>query len=284
LRFVKLFLLSLFLFSLPQWMKSDFKLPPIHSQIPSELKWESPPPSSEILKILDQPFSYFSHGNQSTVFESEDKKYVLKLFRYRRSLFPFLHQAKNWCKKKPKQDFMSKLHKTFDAAHLASSEAQAFTQVVYAHLNLTDQLLPTILLKAKKTYQIPLDKYRFVIQKKVQPFKETLLSARENPQEMNRLMQSFLDLLEKRSSLNIRNSDPNLGPNFGFLNGQAVELDFGNYQKINPDLKMKKAEIANYLLRFEHWLTANAPEYVKELHVKSTILYDQLDEAPKSLY
>lgn len=262
---VKLLLISLLFLSIPQFMKREFKLPPIHAGIPTNPKWDTPPPTDPILAILNQPFVYLTRGNQSTVFQSEDGKYVLKLFRYKRSLFPLIHKFKNWFKKKPKQSFLSKADKTFNAAHLAYTEASEHTQVIYCHLNLTNNLLPITQLKAGKTYTVPLDAYRFALQKKVNPFKETLLSARAQPEEMHRLIDSFVELLIDRSRLNIRNSDPNLGPNFGFLEGKAVELDFGNYHKVSPDLERKKAEISNYLIRLEHWLEDYAPEYIEYL-------------------
>jgi hypothetical protein len=262
MNWIKLLILSLLCLSVPQFMKKEFKLPPIHAGIPFNPNWETSPPSDEILAILNQPFHYFSHGNQSTVFQSEDGKYVLKIFRYRRSLFPIVHNVKNWFKKKPKQDFAAKVNKTFNAAHIASTKGKPFTHVIFCHLNLTKNLLPTIQLKAGKTYTVPLDSYRFALQKKVSPFKETLLKAKDSPEEMKRLIDSFIQLLVDRSALNIRNSDPNLGPNFGFLDGQAVELDFGNYHMIEPNSQIRKEEIENFMNRFQKWLNNNAPQYV----------------------
>lgn len=264
--------------SSPLFFKSDFKPPPVHAHIAANPSWNVPPPSDEILAILNQPFFYFSHGNQSTVFESQDQKYVLKLFKYKRSIFPILHKIKNFFKTKKKQNFRTKTHKTFNAAHLAYSEASQFTQVLYAHLNLSEDLLPTVELKVKKrTYQLALDRTRFALQRKVAPFKKTLLSAKDDPKKMRELITSFVTLLEKRSELNIRNSDPTLGPNFGFLEGEAVELDFGNYQKIQGEEETQKNEILNFLTRLEIWLRENAPEhidYVKDLRKKIAFAYD----------
>lgn len=274
MKWIRLFLLSALFLSVPQFMKKEFKLPPIHAGIPANPEWDAPPPSDEILNILNQPFVYFSHGNQSTVFQSEDGQYVLKIFRYRRSLFPIIHDVKNWFKKKPKQNFASKVNKTFNAAHIACTKGRPFTHVIFCHLNLTKDLLPTIQLKAGRTYTVPLDSYRFALQRKVSPFKETLLAAKDNPEEMKRLIDSFVQLLVDRSALNIRNSDPNLGPNFGFLDGQAVELDFGNYHIIEPNIQIRKDEIENFLNRFEKWLQCNAPEHVNQLRLKRMITYD----------
>ncbi len=280
MRWINLLLLCFISLSLPNFFVRDFKLPPIHTDIATNPKWEVPPPSEEILKLLEQPFFYLARGNQTTAFESQDGKYVLKLFRYRPTLFPLIHQFKNYLKKRPRQNFQAKMDKTFTAAHIAFTDASQFTQVIYCHLNLTEKRFPNLELKADKTYRLPLDRYRFVIQKKVKPFKETLLQAKSCPEEMRRLIDSYLSLLVRRSALNIRNSDPNLGPNFGFLDGKAVELDFGNYHKVPLNLARQKADIENYLVRLRHWLKKHAPEYIdylNELHRKTLISYDQAE-------
>ncbi len=256
---------ALFL-SLPFLFKRDFKVPPIHADIPFNPAWEAPPPSEEILTFLQQPFLYLAHGNQSTVFESQDGRYVLKLFRYKGSRFPLLQQLKNSFAKKPKTPLLLKLHKTFTAAHLAHTHAQPFTCVLYTHLNLTQNQLPRLVLKARRTFSLPLDRYRFVLQRKVNPFKATLLSAKHDPARMQRLIESFVSLLIRRSALGIRNADPNLGPNFGFLDDQAVELDFGNYRPPPYDPHLRRIEIDRFLHRFEEWLSRNAPESVAFLN------------------
>lgn len=258
---LKALFFSLAFLCLPFAIKRDFKLPPIHAEIPFHPEWEGPPLSPEIFQILNQPFTYLAHGNQATVFLSLDGQYVLKLFRYRRSPFSLIHHLKSmkatYSGKKPRLDLYAKIEKTFLAAQIACTEAKEFTQAVYCHLNLTQNLLPLAELNASRKIWLPLDRYRFVLQKKVAPFKETLLRARSDPEEMQRLTASWIDLLFRRSSQGIRNSDPNLGPNFGFLNGKAVEIDFGNYHKAPQTPR----EFSNYLERFEEWVQKNAPEH-----------------------
>ena len=251
---ILLLLLSLLLF-LPQAIKRDFRIPPIYPQISSP-DWEVPPPNDEVRAALNQPFTYLARGNQSTVFASVDGRYVLKLFRSTRPRFPFIQSIKEGCAKavgkRPKDRLFTKLNKTMTAAHIAYTEAKAFTQLVYCHLNLRDDQLPSIQLG---NYVVPLDRYRFVLQKRVQPFKEALLGARKDPEQMHRLIHSFVALIHNRSALGIRNSDPNLAPNFGFLNGEAVEIDFGNYYRGSST-----NEKARYVHRLRRFLKKKAPE------------------------
>lgn len=124
--------------------------------------------------------------------------------------------------------------------------------------------------------KLPLDRYRFVIQKKVTPFHKALMGAREDPEEMKQMMSSFVDLIYRRLEKNIQNSDPNLKPNFGFLGGKAVEIDFGNYVAVEPNETLKRKELENFLVRFSHWVEKYAPEYMddwKTLHKSSKSRY-----------
>jgi hypothetical protein len=251
------FLFILFCLALPFYCKREFKPPPVHAEIPFHPEWETGELTEEVAAILRAPFSYLAHGNQSTVFVSEDGQYVLKLFRYHRTRFPLIHKIKTW--KRKKDDLYTKMEKTFKAAALAATVGKPFTQVVFAHLNLTENQLPKVRIGG---YLLPLDSYRFVLQKKAAPFKETLSNA--DPEKFKRLIASFLSLLEKRKAAGISNSDPNLGPNFGFIGEEAVEIDFGNYRQ------GEKEEF--FVDRLESWLQKKLPKK-----------YSQLNEA-KSLY
>lgn len=285
MKIIRLFLFCAFFLALPSLCKFPFRIPPHVADIPFHPEWDVPLPP-EIGALLAQPFTYLSHGNQATVFLSQDERYVLKLFRYTRSRFPFIHTMKDaiasWRGKKSKDNFRTKIGKTLQAAHIAHAEGRSFTQVAYCHLNLTEGRLPVATLHAHRTYRLPLDRYRFVVQKKVVPFKEALLAAKKEPAEMHRLIDSFVDLILARSASGICNSDPNLGPNFGFLGTQAVEIDFGNYRKPPFDPIKRIAEMTGYFTRFTHWLAKNSPEFIPYLHQKIAISYDQQNEETAS--
>lgn len=267
----------------PQLFKKDFKIPPIHSDIHFNPNWEMSCPKEELLKILGQPFFYYSKGNQVSVFLSEDKKYVLKLFRYKTSLFPVLQRLKNLFKvtAKPRNPFWVKTEKTLNAAYLACNDGKDFTGALYCHLNLSKEpFLPKATLQIKhRKMELFLDHTRFVLQKRAESFKETLLKAKNDPQKMREYIDSFVFLIINRAAINIRNSDPNIAPNFGFLNGQAVEIDFGNYHKVARTKAEQIAEILQFMKRLEELLSKYAPEYVeyaKQLRIKTEISYDSI--------
>src|SRR5690606_35799894 len=117
------FLFSGFMLLTPHLLKKDFKIPPTHSDIHFNPNWEMSYPKEELFKILEQPFFCYSKGNQVSVFLSEDQKYVLKLFRYKTSLFPVLQRIKSLFKgTKPRNPFWVKTQKTLNAAYLACTE------------------------------------------------------------------------------------------------------------------------------------------------------------------
>lgn len=271
-------LLSAAFLSCPHLYKSftqGFRIPPNRADIPFNPEWEiDADAENEVRAILKQPFAYLDHGNQSYAFVSQDQKYVLKLFRYNRHRFVPTQIAKGWLRKqlgkKNKDKLLIKIDKTFKAARLAYTEGQEFTQVLFCHLNLTQNQFPLVQFRDPwgRNFSLPIDRYRFVIQRKVTPFKEALLAAKEHPEEMHHLIDSFLILIQERSAKGIHNADPNLGPNFGFLDGKAVEIDFGNYRKIAYDPKSSRQEIDNLTTRLNHWLQINAPEYIPHLQAQ----------------
>jgi len=261
--FVVATLLSTYLF------KKEFKVPPIHEDIPFNPLWESKKPSDEIQEILSHPFTYLTHGNQCSVFQSENGEYILKLFRYKRSPFPIIQNIKSLfaksAGKNPKCDLFTKLNKTFFAARIAATDASDYTGVIFSHLNLSQNTLPITEIRGDKTYYLPMDSYRFCLQKKATPFKKALLEAKDNPDEMHQLIDSLVHLLTQRLAKGISNSDPNLAPNFGFINRQAIEIDFGNYLLVDYSPEEEQKEITIFLSRFEDWLNKYAPEHVKYL-------------------
>lgn len=273
---VFLFFLSVpFLFN---HVSPRFKFPPSIPALKNHSEWEIPPmaPQEEeqIGKILSQPYFYLGSGHQSYVFESKDGEYVIKLFKYRCTRFLFLENIKAWAesfyKLRPKDPFFVKADKTFKAARLAYMKGKQYTQIVFCHLNLTKDKFPIVFFKkGSKVYPIALDRYRFVIQKKLHLFKPALLAAKDDPVRMQTMIDSFIQLLIDRVSEGIRNSDPNLSRNFGFFQTQAVEMDFGNYRKLE-DLNFRKKEIEKFIHSFRHWLYKNASEYVDYLDGKYT--------------
>ncbi len=262
MRIVLCLLLFSFLF-IPVALKRatcGFKLAKLRLEMPHRPDWESSSSLSqeELSLLLSQPFSYLDKGAQCYVFESRDRDVVIKLFRYDQPHFK---------KKKNKTPFSAKIEKLFAACLLAYNEAKEETGLIYLHLNLTRNEMP--ILRAigpiGQTLHLPLDNYRFAIQKKAEGFRHSFEQAATNPIEMQQKIDSFLSLLKSRIEKGIGNSDPTLSRNFGFLQGRAVEIDFGNYYRSPAS---KKEEFCKYTHRLRRWLKKSAPEWVAYLDEK----------------
>lgn len=205
---------------------------------PYVAEWEidplDPTKMGEIKEILSQPFSYLGKGAQSYVFESADHKYVFKLFRYDLCKFPLgqkiVRQVRKWVGAREKIFLPAqvKIIKNFTSCKLAYSLAQKQTGIVYVHLNPQKYDLPLIHLKDRLycSHQIDPALYRFALQKKAEPFLKTFLAKKNDLQP---LIESYSTLLHELASLGLVNLDRTMGRNFGFLDGRAVQIDFGNF-------------------------------------------------------
>ncbi|MBX9744519.1 MAG: hypothetical protein K2X08_04840 [Chlamydiales bacterium] len=202
----------------------------------------NPPVEQEILELLSQPFIYLNRGAQCYVFESQDRKYVIKFFQKRK-------------KKIKKIDFTSCL--------IAYYKAKKETALLYIHLIPTQQSLPKLSVRSPlgTWFSLSLDRYAFVIQKKTKPFRETLLQASKE-KTLDIYLSSLLDLLNQRIAKGIRNKDLSLSSNFGFLGEQAVEFDFGCYMESVDFLQTacQTLEKTLFINQLRFFMEANLPD------------------------
>ncbi|MBS0625223.1 MAG: hypothetical protein JSS32_04165 [Verrucomicrobia bacterium] len=161
-------------------------------------------------QLLQQTFTYVGRGMQSYVFQSEDQSAVIKLFRRRTRLLGRT------------LDQNLRIEKTFNACRLAFALAKEETGLLYLHLNPTEGEEPILVIKDRigRKYSLPLDRYSFAIQKKAEPFSSAIRGEE---------IDSYLRLIKTRSERGICNTDRHIAKNFGFHQGRAFEIDFGNY-------------------------------------------------------
>ena len=254
----------------------------LHAHFPLSLP--STPPitpeqEEEIGHIFQQPFTFLDLGSQAYVFESRDHKYVLKLFRYHRSRFPWIHQIKIWWHGKKKAGLAKKMGLTLTAYAMAYREVPTCTELLYVqtdpsphhfgHVHLIDAL--------GRKWKLPISQYRFALQRKADPFHTSLLAASQRG-ELFPLLDSFLALLEERTAKQIRNSDHNIGPNFGVFNGKVIEIDCGNYRKYvelsDPEARIQ--EMDRFFIPFFSWLLQNIPEAAPYFHQQLLALREKV--------
>ncbi len=222
------------------------------------------PPSEEIHRLLLQPFFYLGRGSQSYVFQSQDETCVLKLFRtypkesfFQRWWRPFFHRThRNISSQEEKQ------YTILRATEIAFQRAPKETGLLYVHLQATTNLCPWLSLKDPigRPHRIALDRYLFALQKKVIPIETALKQAQttHNLERFHRQTDSFLSLLKRRTSLGVMNSDIKIKGNIGFLEEEAIEIDFANYT-LQGSLH---EEVARHTTALYQWLEQEAPDMI----------------------
>lgn len=232
-----------------KYCTKGFKLNKLHLEYPYQPQWETALPP-EIGSILDQPYRFLGFGAQSYVFESEDHNYVVKFFRFDRL-------ASILCV----DQMLSNYKRAYD--HLKKE-----TGLIYTHLNQTNLNLPVLHCKDSigRTLYLPLDRYRFVIQKKALIFTDALKQAAADPDLMQKRIDAFLQLIASRVAKEVMNTDTNIHRNFAFLDDQAIEIDFGNYL-FSPGMDQNK-EKGLFFEKLRGWFEKNDPKWVSYLDQK----------------
>lgn len=257
------FLLFFSLFFLPKFCykkTGHFWLQTIFSERQHDPQLETPAPSSNELKeinaLLSQPFSFLGGGMQSFVFLSKDKRVVIKFFKHRSSILKkgrFL-----WHTPYP--------NSIFESYRIAYDHFKNETGVMYAHLNKTHGMHPTLTLidKIGIAYQIDLDETEFVLQKRAElicPHLRKLMETK-NIDQAKRSLDSLVAIQKTIYSKGFRNNDKAFRRNVGFVGDQAVLLDSGS---LFPDRSMlvqseAKRDVLLKGLNLEKWLMKNYPQ------------------------
>ncbi|HEX2579540.1 MAG TPA: hypothetical protein VHK67_03965 [Rhabdochlamydiaceae bacterium] len=211
----------------------------------------------EAVECLSQPFTYLSHGGQSTVYESQDKKYVIKFFNPRTVI------KKNWFGQFAKLRRLNslkwitntyfrqkqRLKKYFLRYELAFKDLKEETGLVYVHLDPSTCLAQTIELTDKEgnCHHIQLDAYPFVLQKKVELTMHHLdrLLKTGDVEEAKASVKQIYELFLSRARKGYTDRLQTLYKNYGFFEGRAVQLDVGRIRKIpaiaeNPKKEMER--------------------------------------------
>jgi len=192
---------------------------------------------NELKAILSQKFSYLGFGKQMTVYESEDHNYVIKFFNprppLRKTRFQSLRKIKYFCSLKwfSEAYFKKKtrLHKLFQRHALAFNELRDETALVYLHLNASTA--PDVELhivdKSGTLYILDPQSVPFVLQKKA-ILASDFLHSLSDPQHAYTALHT---LFASRARKHFTDRIQTLHNNYGFINGQAVQLDFGRIKK-----------------------------------------------------
>lgn len=287
-RFLNLLAIILVFFALQRFCRSQtegFSLSKIHSDYPVSPQWEmnfSQEKLMAVQQILNQPYHYLGSGVQCYAFESEDKQYVLKLFKHyhmwpgnallRHISIPSL--LKNWCQKVI-QKREERLEDLFRSAKIACEDLEEQTGVFFVHLNPTHHQFPSLNIydKLHIGHLIALDQIPFILQKKADllfPKIKRYIDG-QNQQKALAIINQLLDIIDHRSQKGIRNSDPILFRNIGLIDDLPIEIDIGSFA-YDPYIRLEKQmhrELFFETLELKDWLKQYAPQLVT--HVEEQI-------------
>ncbi len=252
-----------------------FSIAGIISDRPFDPAWEARPLKEEerieILKALDQPYTYFGSGGQSFIFTSADQRYVLKFFKQHFfnvplwvAYFPIPWVLNRYSAKKTEQRG-DKLKRDFNSYKMAFEELAEETGVLFVHLNKTNDLKKTVAITDKLGIEhiLNLDAMEFVMQRKgvLAYDKISAHLAKGEVKEAKEAVRQILHLIVNRCKKGFHDRDANICTNCGFIEGKAVEIDVGHLVR---DERMKIPEIYwQELLRisepFRGWIGAEHP-------------------------
>jgi hypothetical protein len=233
------------------WIFKDinegFRMGKLLVDLPHNQEWESSPSlgktflPSEVLETSE--FTYLGRGSQSFVFASQEGRYILKLFRSPPKIHPWREVLRTLLLHRKLAPQQEKIDVLLSGAKLAFEKAKDLTGLVYVHLNSTQGTVPVVALKDKlgRVHHVDLGRCRFAIQYRAEPFREVFLDAlkQKDQKKIRELVSSFAKLIEERASRGIQNEDPKVSTNFGYLNGQVIEWDFGSY-RLTPHLLLEE--------------------------------------------
>jgi hypothetical protein len=285
---MKTFLIPLFIFILlltqvdRRYFKASkgFCLHFIDTPLTPNPAWDisSPFPDS----IFDQPFTYLDKGAQSFVFESQDQKYVLKLYKFpshmrRFSTHPLgylFSQKRKVIKEHNKERFLL----SYNSYFLAHQQLSQETATVYIHLNPTTHLKKHVQLidNTGYTYSLSLDHFGFVLQQKGTSFIPTLQLAIEQHQieTAKKMIDSLIQLIKNRCSKGITDLDNIANDNYGWLDNHAIHLDIGRFttqENINPS-----DEVIRVTQPLSDYLKKTSPELFEYYKTQSSCRLDDV--------
>lgn len=237
----------------------------------------------ETEKILQQNFYYLDAGHQTYAFLSEDKKYVLKLFKkdyLTRSplvnilppVYPFrtlfLHRGIS------KETRINKLIRGYSLAITLDMENSGLLFLNLSPENPSFQKVQLFNGLGRKL-DIDINPLIFALQKKAVPTKKVLsdLLSKGDIENAKLLINKLIDLYISQYQKGIFDHDHNFLDNTGFVDDTPIRVDVGKIE-LKPDIKEKSVYMKDLRKlidkRLLPWIQKNYPQYYED--IKDTFL------------
>lgn len=274
------------------YMLSDgFSVTKIKNTFPITTEWQLSPPTNDEKKklqtICEKPFRYLGKGSQVYAFISEDKNYVLKLFKC------YHLQPPHWLANVPLPTIFDaqrnasllkrekKINDTLKSYKIASQYLRDECGIIALEILPTPKLNQEVTLfdKLGRAHKINLGEYGFIIQRRADLIFPKLSSwlAANDIASCKKAISSMVALMVQRSKKGIQDSDPDLHKNAGLINTTAILIDLGSLH-INSDALKEEVYIQDLhkiTNRLHQWLQKQSPEL-------ATYLQEEIKQASNS--
>jgi hypothetical protein len=195
--------------------------------------------------VLAQPFTFLHSGGQCYAFISQDGTTVLKLFKQHHlrwwhllHALPLPHFFEPLrAKQLQKMEHYSPLF--LESCTIAYRDFKEQSGLIYLHLNKTHHFnrKATLIDPLGIAHTLDLDNTQFALQKNAQlcypKFRQLVQEG--NLADAKICIDSLFNLIRDRARKGIKDRDPHIRKNIGFIGNQAIEIDIGSFTKGAPD-------------------------------------------------
>ncbi len=264
-------------------------------QFPKIAYTPSNPPNQTELSLLQdafkQPYFYLAKGSQAYAFESEDKQYILKLFKCHHwndgswaENLPLPERLQNWLNSLVKRR-RDKIANTRNSFRIVKDKLTSECGVFYIQDTPAQSydLTVTIIDRAGRRHLINPYELGFALQKKATLVFPTLESWAKS-QELDKIknsIESMIALMYRRCQKGIYDSDPDIHKNAGLLGERAIFIDIGSFHEKEQIRQSSSTiyDIQKSLKSLIPWVQKNAPSLepflTKALHHPETCMWHQ---------
>lgn len=197
-------------------------------------------------KILDQPFEYLTKGEQSFIFLSADRKWVLKFPRLPRSVRSVFRKA----------GYSKKFEAFLKNGNLVCEELENETGLVYAHLKPSREF-GEISLRDRYGHKhvLSLNNLPFFVQR----YGEEYFLAFNKLEDPRALIRKTIDLFNSLYDKGFIDQDPILDKNFGVVDGNPFIIDTGQLEK-SEALPGREEYLRQMMESLEGFLSRESPK------------------------
>ncbi|MCB1084724.1 MAG: hypothetical protein KDK60_01330, partial [Chlamydiia bacterium] len=165
---------------------------------------------------------------------------------------------------------------TFSSYKIAFETLANETKTLYLHLNRTKHLkVPlTLIDQHGKTLKVAADKMEFLIQRRAVLALDYLRSLTD-PEAIADGALSLLRIAQERNRQGIDDKDLQFFKNFGFVDGEAVEIDIGELTVDSPPKPLKQ-ELETLSLQLQEFIAEETPAALPLFKRKRDLLFRSL--------